>query len=734
MSSQMKWKQTDKGTDNDWVNLNQDVENRLRIDKNLSDVADKSEARKNLGLVGDINTHNHDNRYQTQINSEVSKRQEQDTKLDNRITTEINRLQGLIDGNSSNIEKNNSYLENLFNSTTKAERDWAVDQFNKVNKSIETEQKTRDDKDKIINTKLEEEITGRKEAVTLEATSRQAGDTQLQKQINDLSSKDGIEQKERIAGDNALKDMIDATDKKITQIVAKESEVRANEDKAIHDAVSSLQDRYTSTAAKTVFSNNGKNTGMTLHWNGQGGQPTWIWGGNDGENMYVYNPLNFHVKLADTASNAQKISITSGATETRDVVVVNGIAGSDFFRIRTGGINDVGWTEIATGDNGNDPLYIRQYNTSGQVQHQVTLLNENGDSVFGGRIYANGGISVNDTLNLANNTWNRVGDDAYIGDCNVAGSVGIRGANGPTSLSLVHRNGSVDNRATITYDGGNLIFNKNLQANITGNSATATTASRIGRDGNVSYPMTFHWNGQNGQPSWLWGGNDGTNMYVYNPTNFSVRHAGDATRANTASKVEFDNCGIYAGGKDNGDAISNRGSNMTISSWWGIGYYNTCYNKYTISMDTRSGAITCLGNISAARVYNAVLNDYAELFEKGDDAIEAGDILALNLDSEEEEYVKATEDSAVIVGICSNEYAHLIGGKDQSIEENLKEFAPVALAGRVHVKVTGEVHKGDKITASHIPGVGRKAKAGEQIVGIAVAEPKDGKVRVIVRH
>ena len=28
-----------------------------------------------------------------------------------------------------------------------------------------------------------------------------------------------------------------------------------------------------------------------------------------------------------------------------------------------------------------------------------------------------------------------------------------------------------------------------------------------------------------GQPTWLWGGNDGTNMYVYNPANFSVNYA-----------------------------------------------------------------------------------------------------------------------------------------------------------------------------------------------------------------
>ena len=37
--------------------------------------------------------------------------------------------------------------------------------------------------------------------------------------------------------------------------------------------------------------------------------------------------------------------------------------------------------------------------------------------------------------------------------------------------------------------------------------------------------MRFHWDGQSGQPPWLWGGSDGKNMYVYNPSNFSVNYA-----------------------------------------------------------------------------------------------------------------------------------------------------------------------------------------------------------------
>jgi hypothetical protein len=36
---------------------------------------------------------------------------------------------------------------------------------------------------------------------------------------------------------------------------------------------------------------------------------------------------------------------------------------------------------------------------------------------------------------------------------------------------------------------------------------------------------TFNWSGQAGQPSWLFGSNDGTNIFVYNPSNFNVANA-----------------------------------------------------------------------------------------------------------------------------------------------------------------------------------------------------------------
>ena len=121
-----------------------------------------------------------------------------------------------------------------------------------------------------------------------------------------------------------------------------------------------------------------------------------------------------------------------------------------------------------------------------------------------------------------------------------------------------------------------------------------------------------------------------------------------------------------------------------------------------------AGRKTCTintdGSFNSAKVYNAVWNDYAEFFERGEET-EVGDIIALDENSDEERYIKATSDSNVIVGVHSDTFAHLIGGEnppsgEDFYEYNIKKFIPIGLAGRVKVKVIGPVKKGDYITIS----------------------------------
>lgn len=87
---------------------------------------------------------------------------------------------------------------------------------------------------------------------------------------------------------------------------------------------------------------------MRFHWNGQSGQPTWLWGGNEAGHMYVYNPSNFNVNYANSAGNADKLDnyhaseVYRAATHT----INNYSTVNDWVRIAT--IN-IGGTKLAMG-------------------------------------------------------------------------------------------------------------------------------------------------------------------------------------------------------------------------------------------------------------------------------------------------------------------------------------------------------------------------------------------------
>lgn len=61
-------------------------------------------------------------------------------------------------------------------------------------------------------------------------------------------------------------------------------------------------------------------------------------------------------------------------------------------------------------------------------------------------------------------------------------------------------------------------------------ASLAGAANRLRTEGGVD--TIWHWDGQAGQPTWMWGGVDGTNMYVYNPATFNVNYANSAGSAN----------------------------------------------------------------------------------------------------------------------------------------------------------------------------------------------------------
>lgn len=173
-----------------------------------------------------------------------------------------------------------------------------------------------------------------------------------------------------------------------------------------------------------------------------------------------------------------------------------------------------------------------------------------------------------------------------------------------------------------------------------------------------------------------------------------------------------------------------------------IGVYGTrMYMGYILTSRTDNGVDNWLtfsatelatsGTFTASKVYNAVWNDYAELFERGSKS-EAGDIIMLDIDSNKEQYCIARRNAGPVVGVHSDTYAQLIGGEkvpdDQNVDHavyNMPRYIPIGLAGRVNVKVMGDIKKGQKICLGDIPGVGRAAIGGyddDYIIGVACEE------------
>lgn len=149
---------------------------------------------------------------------------------------------------------------------------------------------------------------------------------------------------------------------------------------------------------------------------------------------------------------------------------------------------------------------------------------------------------------------------------------------------------------------------------------------------------------------------------------------------------------------------------------------------------TPNGSLVWGGTFTADEVYNAMFNDYAEFFEKGEE-VENGDIIAV-IPSEKEKYGKATENSECIVGVCNSDYAMIVGGQKGLLPKEQKDFIPVALCGRVYVKVNSKPEIGDYITASSIPGVGKPCKRRDKrtvgkVINTSTYEDNH-KVRILV--
>lgn len=109
------------------------------------------------------------------------------------------------------------------------------------------------------------------------------------------------------------------------------------------------------------------------------------------------------------------------------------MAGNDFFRIRCGGPSNQGWVEIATADDGTEPIYVRQYTGEfASVTRTLTLLDGSGNTHVPGMLFSN----------YHSCAWDGNGDIGGLGNY-TNGDLTLSSLRGGMYLRLVATNSSI---------------------------------------------------------------------------------------------------------------------------------------------------------------------------------------------------------------------------------------------------------------------------------------------------
>jgi hypothetical protein len=119
------------------------------------------------------------------------------------------------------------------------------------------------------------------------------------------------------------------------------------------------------------------------------------------------NPSGYITSSASITGTSAGVSTTVGGGSAINLVYSQ-MADNDFFRIRVGGGSNEGYVEIATADDGTEPIYVRQYTgVFSSLTRTATLLDGSGNTSFPGTVTASFSGSLSGTASNASalNGW-----------------------------------------------------------------------------------------------------------------------------------------------------------------------------------------------------------------------------------------------------------------------------------------------------------------------------------------
>ncbi|WP_457583570.1 hypothetical protein [Ensifer canadensis] len=186
--------------------------------------------------------------------------------------------------------------------------------------------------------------------------------------------------------------------------------------------------------------------------------------------------------------------------------------------------------------------------------------------VIANALYSKGDISINTDGNM--HLWFRSSIETnngllYYDRGNRSLNMNLYNSSGAfvRSLSFTEAGNFTVNGSIVINGGGNLLIGSavhqpdgNIYMPWASDYLSNVLNSKITSNGRA-YPrlsgggdFNVNWSGQPGQPSWLIGGNDGINFYVYSPSNFNVNYANSAGNADTVDGYHaIDLAQIYKG-------------------------------------------------------------------------------------------------------------------------------------------------------------------------------------------
>jgi hypothetical protein len=168
------------------------------------------------------------------------------------------------------------------------------------------------------------------------------------------------------------------------------------------------------------------------------------------------------------------------------------IASGDYYRIQVGGSGDSGFISIDTADNGNEPIYVRQYTNSGgnpfgTISRELTLLDANGNTTLPGNLIINGTgnstiyspiISSNYNIGFRGYPVRSIGTSYTIQTTDQGSTLYFTGQSGGTLLNL-----PTDATANLPLGSQLRIINGDASQNITVTPAIGVTMRYQGSNG-----------------------------------------------------------------------------------------------------------------------------------------------------------------------------------------------------------------------------------------------------------